>query len=750
MDNTLNPVDPAEEKSAQRAQKAANRKRKAAAKKRKAAVSRTSTSEKQRAAQAQAAQSPKKSASAKKRKASQNKKKRPAGAQARTPAQQRARNAQRSGRPTAAQQKNARRSTAMQQQQRKRRRKKKYKINYRKFVTSLVALALVILLVVLVFRGIANSTRKNGWYYAYVKAASSDVKIGVATKLNKNGQPTAADPVEEVEEGVYAIPVQRGGTTAIIVADENYSFNRVNSDDPNYYLAELTCLNSSSESRQAKFVEKHQPSVVSTGAKKIATESTEELPNITLYKNKRATKELATVGVGTAQPSASYKDLDFVSRKKPETPEREAETSTFTFTASGDNLIHENIYEQASTRAMGKGYDFDAVYADVSDFYQQHDLNWINQESLVSDDLTPSSSPNFCSPGEVAESVYNMMKVRVFNVSNNHIYDQGAEGVNSTMNFYNKKMPADTLASGLYKKSNLYDLPIYTCNGRAVAFLAYTLSTNGYTTPDDAKYTVIYNDETDVIKKQVKQAKEEADVVIVSCHWGTEDSHTITDDQKELAQSIANWGADLIIGTNPHVIQDAEWLSAKDGRDVFCAYSLGNFISTQSSPDELIGLVFECTISTTIDAKGVSNVSIEKPLLYPVITMYGEEATNVHAVWFSDFTDEMAEEHGVAVQYPTFTKSYITYVLQKYVNDEFLVLSVGATEEEEDEDTDTDTETTTAADSSAVTTTAGNTLSQTTASTETTTVFVRSTTAASTTAPSTTASSTEEDTDEAA
>ena len=50
------------------------------------------------------------------------------------------------------------------------------------------------------------------------------------------------------------------------------------------------------------------------------------------------------------------------------------------------------------------------------------------------------------------------------------------------------------------------------------------------------------------------------------------------------AKILADWGADLIIGTHPHVLQNAQWLTAADGRQVFTAYSLGNFISTQEKP----------------------------------------------------------------------------------------------------------------------------------------------------------------------
>ena len=80
--------------------------------------------------------------------------------------------------------------------------------------------------------------------------------------------------------------------------------------------------------------------------------------------------------------------------------------------------------------------------------------------------------------------------------------------------------------------------------------------------------------------------------------------HNITQAQRTLAQSLADWGADVIIGTHPHVLQDAEWRTAADGRNVFVAYSLGNFLSTQSKPDQLFGAILTLDLEQTTEPDG--------------------------------------------------------------------------------------------------------------------------------------------------
>ena len=89
--------------------------------------------------------------------------------------------------------------------------------------------------------------------------------------------------------------------------------------------------------------------------------------------------------------------------------------------------------------------------------------------------------------------------------------------------------------------------------------------------------------------------------MVVGVHWGVEDSHKITQIQRDLAQQLSDWGADVILGTHPHVVQDAEWKTSVDGRQTFVAYSLGNFLSTQSKPDQLIGAILTLELNKTTD-----------------------------------------------------------------------------------------------------------------------------------------------------
>ena len=348
-------------------------------------------------------------------------------------------------------------------------------------------------------------------------------------------------------------------------------------------------------------------------------------------------------------------------------------TTKFTFSAVGDNLIHQRLYEQAASRAEGDGYDFTYCYKDFKEYWAKYDVNWVNQESLANNKLAASSYPTFSTPEECVQALY-AAGVRVFSLANNHTYDKGSTGLDAAIDMYENDIGDDICYTGIWEKDKTDYIPIYEYNGVKIAFLSYAEMTNGISTPEDGTKRVIYTSETDLIKSQVEKASKKADVVIVGCHWGTEDSHTIIESQTTLAQNLADWGADLIIGTHPHVVQNAQWLTAADGHKAFVAYSLGNFLSTQATPDEVLGLALSCTFEVTQKSDGTSTCEVKDPKLTPTVTMYGSNASSCHVELLENCTASDLTSHGVCAKYPGFSYSYACKLFQRYVDSEFLVL----------------------------------------------------------------------------
>lgn len=358
------------------------------------------------------------------------------------------------------------------------------------------------------------------------------------------------------------------------------------------------------------------------------------------------------------------------------TPEPTPTVNTVRFSASGDNLIHEGLYNQARRRAQEQGrdgYDFTFAYENLRDFYAGYDVNWLNQETLVNDAFDPSGYPLFSTPTGITDALYNI-GFRVFSTSNNHSYDKGAQGIESSMAHW-ASMPDDVVTAGFYPlteeaEAQSEGLSYQTVNGITIGYLSYTEYTNGIPTPSDAEHGVVYLDDTDTISAQMAEMRPNCDVLVVSCHWGVEGSHDVTEAQRQKAQWLADQGADLIIGTHPHVTQTAEWLTAADGRPVFVAYSLGNFISAQSFPDNMIGAILSVSFEKTIQPDGSSTTVVKEPQLIPTVTQYENGYADIRVYLFRDYTDELGAAHGNFA----LSRDYIQQVLETSIDPTFLVL----------------------------------------------------------------------------
>lgn len=386
----------------------------------------------------------------------------------------------------------------------------------------------------------------------------------------------------------------------------------------------------------------------------------------------------ALAGCGqTAESLSTSPTPEATEQPTPEpTPEPTPTVQTVRFSASGDNLIHEGLYNQARRRAAEAGqdgYDFTFAYENLREFYAGYDVNWLNQETLVNDAFEPSGYPMFSTPTGITDALYDI-GFRVFSLSNNHSYDKGAQGIESSLAHWNS-MPEDVLTAGFYplteEAAALSDgLTYQTVNGITIGYLSYTEYTNGIPTPSDAEHGVIYLDDTETIAAQMAEMRPNCDVLVVSCHWGVEGSHDVTDAQRQTAQWLADQGADLIIGTHPHVTQTSQWLTAEDGRQVFVTYSLGNFISAQSAPDNMIGAILSIEFEKTTQPDGTSTTVLVNPQLVPTVTQYENGYADIRVYLFRDYTDELGAAHGNF----TLSRDYIQQVLQESIDPEFLVL----------------------------------------------------------------------------
>lgn len=322
----------------------------------------------------------------------------------------------------------------------------------------------------------------------------------------------------------------------------------------------------------------------------------------------------------------------------------------FRVIAVGDNLVQTSVYNSAAANTVGdEAYNFDYCYEGVKDIISQGDISIIDQETLICDnpDIEISGSNfNFNSPAEVGPAVMRA-GFNVVSMSNNHLLDKGITGLESCMDYWDQMQIdyPDLTVYGVYRnEADMNNIRIREVNGLKVAFLAYTENTNGYSVPEDSEIQIIYTAEEALIKSQIEAANEIADVVIVSAHWGVEDTFEVTDGVKAQAQNIINWGADVIIGCHTHTPQTMEYLTRDDGTQGFVFYSLGNFISAQTYNINLIGEIAD--FKMVVDSDG--GVTVEDVMVHPVITQYDDGyLSNLRLIAYRDYTEELCNAHGL-------------------------------------------------------------------------------------------------------
>ncbi|MFK9093732.1 CapA family protein [Bacillus salipaludis] len=281
-----------------------------------------------------------------------------------------------------------------------------------------------------------------------------------------------------------------------------------------------------------------------------------------------------------------------------------------TIGAIGDILIHSPVYLDAFN---GAGYNFDPMFEPVKPLLEMPDVVTANQESMLGGlDLGLSGYPKFNSPYEVADALVHS-GVDIVSTANNHTLDRGEKGIQSET-AYLESIGLPHVGSSLDEKDR-QKLRIIKKNGITIAYLAYTYGTNGIPVPKGKDYLVNLIDR-EIMKDEIHRAKKEADVVVMSIHWGNEYQRIPTNEQKDLANFLANEGVDIIFGSHPHVLQPMEWIQTTDGRKTFVIYSLGNFISAQLGDYKDIGGLATIEITKLVSEQG-NTIELSNPIFYP-------------------------------------------------------------------------------------------------------------------------------------
>lgn len=227
---------------------------------------------------------------------------------------------------------------------------------------------------------------------------------------------------------------------------------------------------------------------------------------------------------------------------------------------------------------MGRSVNYQMVkysnplwpFEKVKDILSSGDITVANVEApFVKDCPTVVEGMVFCGREDAVKGLV-ASGVDVATLANNHISDYGVGGIENTVRILRE--------NGIEVAGLEGEILYKTVKDTKFAFLAFN-DIYGSIPP-------VLKADSETIKRFIKEAQANADVVVVSMHWGAEYQATPDSRQIELAHLVADAGADLIIGNHPHWIQSDEQYKNAYIEDTFIKYAHGNLVFDQMWSEE--------------------------------------------------------------------------------------------------------------------------------------------------------------------
>lgn len=309
-----------------------------------------------------------------------------------------------------------------------------------------------------------------------------------------------------------------------------------------------------------------------------------------------------------------------------------------TVLCAGDIMAHSPNIQSA--KQEDGSYDFSDNYEYVKKYIKQADLAMCNMETTFGGG-TPSGYPVFNAPDQLAEAVKGV-GFDVALTSNNHMMDSGSSGVKRTV-----KVLEDAGLDVVGSRDDASDKGYLVENvkGAKIGIVSYTYEStpsatarktiNGNVVDDETgqlinsfNYSRLSSGDYDKIKNDIDGCRADgADAVICYMHWGIEYQMKADEDQKEMAQQLADMGADVIFASHPHVTQEIDILTSSGGSKVPVFYSMGNFISNQRQE----------TLNNRYTAEGM--MAVARLTIVPDKDKIQAESVNIVPTWVDKYTE---------------------------------------------------------------------------------------------------------------
>ncbi|MCZ7611274.1 MAG: CapA family protein [Ignavibacterium sp.] len=318
-------------------------------------------------------------------------------------------------------------------------------------------------------------------------------------------------------------------------------------------------------------------------------------------------------------------------------------TITITISVVGDLMCHSPQFEYAK---VGKdSFDFTPTYRNVKKYLESSDFTFGNLETVTAGRKNGGFTgyPLFNTPSEYLDALKSV-GFDLLVTANNHSFDRSEKGVLLTIDELIKR---NIYYVGTYiSQTDRDSIRLYDINGIKIAVLAYSYGTNGNTIPKGKDYLINLID-FNLIERDIKTARSKgAELVLVHYHFGDEYIREPVKSQKDAVNKAIEFGADIIIGGHPHVLQPADFFKAISGRldTGFVAYSMGNFISNQRDRFKDAGIIITINILKDLnkDKISINEVNFLPTWVFKGNTLNGREYVILPATLQSDTTIDLS------------------------------------------------------------------------------------------------------------
>ena len=252
---------------------------------------------------------------------------------------------------------------------------------------------------------------------------------------------------------------------------------------------------------------------------------------------------------------------------------------SITFTLAGNVLLNAEMWYDTASDGQ---YNFEYVFEDINNIMKKSNVNFYTQQGILGGkDLGLTSYTNFNTPYDTATELAKV-GFNTISLASYHANDRGVQGITNAINFLNENKISYSGIS-LNEEDRLKN-SIIEKNGIKVALLGYTM---GSTIATNNTYSVsIYSEEQ--VKKDYDSIKDQADIIMVAIDYSNNRSLEVTEQEKTIANYLANLGVDIVIGNTGYSVQPIEKIN-----NTLVFYSLGNMLSGHSLTDNKISAIVD-------------------------------------------------------------------------------------------------------------------------------------------------------------